>query len=196
MLIRIQVLTLAFLALQLSNLVQLFLVPSDNFDLNLFSKAVSCLAAFVFSVLSIVEHRKSTTPSTLLLLYILSSLLGHCVETLVLPSEYSRQALYFLTLRTSLELAVLASESQSKEDILLPEYERLSPEEREGLLGRALFWWINPILLRGYRTILADADLPLTGIELSSKRLRQKTLQYWDSRGMIGPTPPMSSIND
>jgi ATP-binding cassette, subfamily C (CFTR/MRP), member 1 len=169
--------------LQLSDLIRGSL-ETESFDLNLFSKTISSMAALIFCVLSFVEHRRSTTPSGVLVLYMLACLLGHCAEILILPTQHGREALYFLFARTFLELAVLVSECQSKKDVLLPDYEILSPEERAGILERAFFWWINPILLQGYRSFLTDTDLPSTGRELSSKGLRQKILLSWDQRRM------------
>jgi len=177
----VQVTTFAFLALQLSTLMRNSLTA---FDIRVLSNALSSVAAFGFCILSFVEHRRSPTPSTLLVLYALACLLGSGVELLILPPIFSKESLSFSVANICLELALLVVECQKKGSILLPQYQQLTPEERAGILEQTFFGWINPILMKGYRLNLTDADLPLTGEELSSKRLRRKILLTWDQRGL------------
>jgi len=184
MLTTVQTTALAFLALQLSDLIRGSLEYSDILELKLLSNAVSSVAALAFCVLSFVEHRRSATPSTSLVLYILACLLGHGVELFILSPMASREILYLLIAHVFLDLAVLIVECQNKASILLPHYQRLTPEERAGILERNFFWWINPILMKGHRSILIDADLPRTGEELSSSKLRRNILRSWDQRGL------------
>ena len=185
----VQVTAIAFLALQLHDLINASLEFSGIFDLKLLSKAVSFVAAVAFCILSFAEHRRSITPSTLLVLYILACLFGHGVELLILSPKIDRKCLSFLLAHVFLELAVLVVECQNKYAILLPQYQQLTPEERAGILGRALFWWINPLLMKGYRSILTNADLPRPGEALSSNKLRRNILRSWDQRGLrISPS--------
>jgi hypothetical protein len=101
----------------------------------------------------------------------------------------SREVLYLLIAHVFLDIAVLIVECQNKASILLPHYQRLTPEERAGILERTFFWWINPILMKGHRSILIDADLPRTGEELSSSKLRRNILRSWDQRGLRSSLP-------
>jgi ATP-binding cassette subfamily C (CFTR/MRP) protein 1 len=117
-------------------------------------------------------------------LYILACLLGHAIELFTVLPSFNGESLKFLFANMTLELALLAVESHTKEAVLLPRYQRLTPEELAGILGRTFFWWINPILLKGYRSILTDVDLPRAGEELSSDALRRVVLRSWDQRGL------------
>jgi ATP-binding cassette, subfamily C (CFTR/MRP), member 1 len=190
----VQVTTLAFLALQLSILIRYSLESPGVFDIQLFSSTVSSIAALAFCVLSVVEHRRSATPSTFLVLYILACAFGHASELLVLPPNHNKEALSFLIFQISLELAVLVAECQNKDSILLPQYQQLTPEERAGILGRTFFWWINPFLMKGHRSILTDDDLPRTGEELSSSKMRRNILRAWDRRGLWSSGSPISFV--
>jgi hypothetical protein len=58
-----------------------------------------------------------------------------------------------------------------------------SPEELYGVLGRVLFTWINPILLRGYRGILVNHDSPPLGQDMKPEFTRKAILQAWSQRG-------------
>lgn len=58
-----------------------------------------------------------------------------------------------------------------------------SPEELYGVLGRVLFTWINPILLRGYRGILVNQDSPPLGQDMKPEFTRKAILQAWSQRG-------------
>jgi ATP-binding cassette, subfamily C (CFTR/MRP), member 1 len=176
--------SLTFLALRLSDLISASLEFSGIFDLKLLPKVASFVAAVMFCILSFVEHRRSATPSTLLVLYILACLLGHGVELLVLSPIMSRKSLSFQVAHIFLELAVLVVECKNKYAILLPEYQQLTPEEQAGILGRAFFWWINPLVMKGYQSILTDADLPRPTEALSSKKLRRSIMRSWDQRGL------------
>ena len=180
-LIQPQVTTFAFLAVQLSSFVK---NSSAVFDIHVLSNAISSVAAFVFCILSFIEHQRSPTPSTLLVLYILACLLGSGVELLILPPYFTVGSISLPITNICVELAVLVFECQEKDSALFAPYQELTPEERSGILERTFFLWINPILKTGYRQNLTDADLPRAGKELSSEGLRRKILRTWDQRGL------------
>ncbi|PMD48812.1 putative ATP-binding cassette transporter [Hyaloscypha variabilis F] len=171
--------TIAFLAVQLSSFVK---NSSAVFDIHVLSNAISSLAALVFCILSFIEHQRSPTPSTLLVLYILACLLGSGVELLILPPSFTVGSISLPITNICVELAVLVFECQKKDSAFLAPYQQLTLEERAGILERTFFLWINPILKRGYRLNLTDADLPRAGKELSSEGLRRKILRTWDQR--------------
>jgi hypothetical protein len=181
---------LAFLALQLSSLVRCSLASKQAFEIQLFSEIVSSVSALGFCVLSSMEHRLSTTPSTLLVLYMLACVLGHASELLILSLKHDREVVYFLIVHVFLELALVILECQNKDSVSLPETQQLTPEERASVLGQSFFWWINPILMKGHRSILTDADLPGTGQKLSSSKLRRDILRSWDQRCLRSPRSP------
>jgi hypothetical protein len=58
-----------------------------------------------------------------------------------------------------------------------------SPEEASGVLSRLFFAWINPILLRGYKSMLDTYDLPPLGLDMSAELSREAMLQAWNKRG-------------
>jgi ATP-binding cassette, subfamily C (CFTR/MRP), member 1 len=81
-----------------------------------------------------------------------------------------------------LQLVLVLCESRGKDDILLDD-ELRTPRQLAGLLSRLFFAWINPVLLKGYRDVLSNDDLPLLDPSLSSRHLRHEVLQAWEQRG-------------
>jgi hypothetical protein len=101
-------------------------------------------------------------------------------------------SLTLITITLVLELSLLVTESQSKVAILKPPYKSLTSEELTGVLGRLLFWWINPILNVGYHGFLIQDDLPKVDRELSSRLLRKRLIRAWNQRcKRLGTCSPM-----
>lgn len=156
----------------------------------LISAAFSLVASLGACLLSFVEHRWSVRPSGVLVLYLLASLAESIVRVTApkgtrLEVGKSRN---LAIVRVGVELVFLVVESQNKTSLLRKRYrEGLSPEEKEGVLGRTLFWWINPILGEGYRSVLIAEDLPPIDEKLSSGNLRERFLSVWSKRGLASP---------
>lgn len=153
--------------------------------LNIVSQAISFVAGVGICVLSFFEHRRSVRPSDLLSLYLLLALTGYVVEVAIWTNHEETPVLALL--RNLLVLALLLVENLGKESFLRPHYKHLSPEETSGFLGWTFFWWINPILKKGYDSILVGDDLPPVDGELTSKHLRRRILIAWDKRGLSPP---------
>lgn len=49
--------------------------------------------------------------------------------------------------------------SPCKRHLLKPIYEESSPETINGLIGQTMFWWLNPLLRRGYSISISIDDL-------------------------------------
>lgn len=72
----------------------------------------------------------------------------------------------------------LAVESVSKESILLHR-QKLSPQDTNGLFSQRLFWWLNHLFERGYRSVLAPTDLDKLDEELASIEPQRKFRLEW-----------------
>ncbi len=62
-----------------------------------------------------------------------------------------------------------------------------APEDESGVLSKLFFAWINPILLRGYGSLLLTHDLPSLSQELSAKFSREEMIRSWGRRGQSQP---------
>ncbi|TVY42741.1 ABC transporter [Lachnellula subtilissima] len=147
------------------------------------SLLISLLAALGMSVLLFLEQQRSQKPSDLATLYLLASILCDVV-VLTMPSgaaermEVSRPVL----IRCCMHAAVLLFECCGKRSAFSAGNKHQSPEELSGILSRAFFTWINPVLLQGYRNILIDQDLPPLGEDMKPEVTRKAILQIWSQR--------------
>lgn len=103
---------------------------------------------------------RSVKPSTLVNVYLFLTLLFDCAiaRTLWLITGPSVVARLFVT-TAAVKFAMLALEAWDKRSILLAQYQGLSPESTNGILGRSVFWWLNPLMKTGFGQYLTDQDL-------------------------------------
>ncbi|KAK8061986.1 oligomycin resistance ATP-dependent permease yor1 [Apiospora phragmitis] len=59
---------------------------------------------------------------------------------------------------------------------------RLSPEERYGILSKALFAWVNPVLIQGYTRILSKQDMPVLSQDMKPEHYRELMTRLWAQR--------------
>jgi hypothetical protein len=107
-----------------------------------------------------VEHTRSVKPSTLINVYLLLTFLFDCAiarTAWLLVHSYAIAQLY--TSAAAIKLLGLAAEAWEKRSILLSRYQHLSPETTSGILGRSVFWWLNPLMKAGFGRCLTDQDL-------------------------------------
>ncbi|KAK8079416.1 ABC transporter [Apiospora hydei] len=162
-------------------------VAAGGYDASTFdvSSVSVALATLLYCIVSRLHHRRSLEPSGLIASFLLA-LLALDLGPLMLfrmPSPCAHQHKPLIIMRVTLELLLLVIESHNKVAYIRPEYQNVSPEITAGAVGRASFWWVNPILAQGYRSSLLVAGLPPLDSELQSNGLRRKAALAWDRRG-------------
>lgn len=85
------------------------------------------------------------------------------------------------TVATSLKLVVLLLEAHGKAPYLRVPFSFFPPEAISGIFSRSVFWWLNPLLKRGFGSILAIDDLYVLDHELSSELLYGSLWKRWTS---------------
>ncbi|KAF5718138.1 multidrug resistance-associated 1 [Fusarium mundagurra] len=157
------------------------------------SKPQIVAAALVFvnglllALLSYVEHTRSVRPSTIINVYLLFTALFDCAiaRTLWLLDGAHAVARLF-TAATSAKALILVSEAWEKRSILRVQYRDLSPETTSGILGRSVFWWINPLMKLGFSNFLTEHDLYPIEKSLLGKRLFAQVEKSWHAvRGSL-----------
>ncbi|KFX93219.1 hypothetical protein O988_06925 [Pseudogymnoascus sp. VKM F-3808] len=167
----------------LAYLVEL-LTSSVDHDMSLVPSLVGSLsAALGLSSLLFLEQRRSPRPSDLATLYLVASILCDII-LLTIPSGNTThtKAWRAVLVRCLMHVALLTLESLGNRSAFSVFGKPQSPEELNGVLNRAFFAWINPILLQGYKNILVDQDLPPLSPDLKPKATRQSMLQAWNQR--------------
>lgn len=76
---------------------------------------------------------------------------------------------------------MLLLETLGKRRILLAAYRGLSPEITSGLFSRGLFWWLNSLLVNGFKNVLSAEDIFPINESLSSRKLSGDLQSRWDA---------------
>ncbi|TVY93597.1 ABC transporter [Lachnellula willkommii] len=147
------------------------------------SLLVSLLAALGLSLLLFLEQQRSQKPSDLATLYLLASIFCDVVVITVPSGTAERMKISRpILIRCCMHAALLLFECCGKRSAFSAVNKHQSPEELSGVLSRALFTWINPILLQGYRNILIDQDLPPLSQNMKPEVTRKAILDIWSQR--------------
>jgi len=147
------------------------------------SAVINLVASLHILALSWVEDARSVRPSSLIILYLLLSLLSDLPQarTRWLLGAHLPLAAVF-TASVGAKLVLLALESFNKRQYLRSEYRSLPPESTSGILNRSLLWWLNDLFERGYRTLLPFDALYVLDGELTSDALAERVAHAWRHR--------------
>ncbi|KAK7423072.1 hypothetical protein QQZ08_009239 [Neonectria magnoliae] len=137
-------------------------------------------AGLAVLALSYAEHSRAARPSTLLMGYMLIQILFDIAMTrtswMVARSD---SAISFAVLRTAsvvFKAAILVLEAQGKARWLQWGSNKHSPEDTTGIFSLGTYFWLNRLLLRGYKGVLSIDDLYTLGREMHSELLKKKLL--------------------
>ena len=133
-------------------------------------------------LLSYLEHFHSPRTSDVLNIYLFFSAIFDAtqVRTIWLLSGQTKIAVV-ASICLGLKLSCLALEVLAKDDILLDKYRSLGPERLSGIFNRRLFWWLNPLFIRGYKSILDQHDMFQLDPALQSEALGRRLQSEWSS---------------
>ena len=140
--------------------------------------ALDFAAALVLFILSCFEHSRSVTPSTIIGLYLLVSLLFDAVRLRTLFLLHDRLA-HSLALSLAVKTTVLITEAVEKRAILLNPYRNLPPESTSGIYNKSVFWWLNSLLFLGFNKTLKVDDLFTLDPALASANVHRRFHTAW-----------------
>jgi ATP-binding cassette subfamily C (CFTR/MRP) protein 1 len=147
------------------------------------SSLISLLSTFALFVLTVLEHKKSIRPSSLVTIYLSAAIINDCVQlrTLILRG-YVPSLVIISALSVAAKSIAFALESLSKQSYLKPaeDGKEYGSEELTSFFGRRLFFWLNPLFLRGNRNILTLEDLPPLDQDLLSDRIQRRSWNLWE----------------
>lgn len=142
------------------------------------SATLAVLDSILFFGLSALEHARSLRASILFNSYLLLTLLFNTAEcrTLWLQSTYPVVASLF-TAGLGVKITILLLEAQGKQR-WIPDGQ-LSPEETSGIFSLSFFYWLNSLVVGGYRKILSTADLYVLDDSLTAEAHERPFQQIW-----------------
>jgi hypothetical protein len=92
-----------------------------------------------------------------------------------------------LLLATMLKFGLVVLEVKGKRTWMI--IEERSPEATSGFFSRAVFWWLNPMLLRGYRSPVQESDLFEVQPSLSGEKELLGLFERWETCECRHPLP-------
>jgi hypothetical protein len=150
------------------------------------STAFQLFAAISLGLLSHWEHRNTVRPSLLISTYLsLSCILdaARARTQALIPGQTTVSSVLMGTI--AVKGLVLITEARDKTDILLADFSSSSSELRSNIFSRALFLWLNPLLLMGFRDVISSQDLPAIHGKLSSEKLVARVQSNWKKCPLI-----------
>jgi len=145
------------------------------------SAIIDFLAAFAIGINIILEHNRTSRPSQITSLYLVSTLTGQfvIVRTLYLRG-YVPEIAAITAATASCKVVLLGVESWPKVSYLRSPTRPYGPGDKAGPVSKAFLWYLTPILLLGNRKILTLDDLDTLDHDLYSDVLRVRLQNKWE----------------
>jgi ATP-binding cassette, subfamily C (CFTR/MRP), member 1 len=150
--------------------------------LSIAASALSFLTSLTLCALSYVEHSKSLAPSALLNTYLVLSLIFDAVilrTQWLSPLNIAIRNIF--TTSFVLKGIILVLEAKEKGQYVSNNDTIRTPEETSGLYSQGLFWWLNSIIMRGFRHILKPDGLYEVEEGMSSDGLNSRFWNTWNA---------------
>ncbi|KAH0494604.1 hypothetical protein TgHK011_001220 [Trichoderma gracile] len=163
-----------FIALQLTSLVLWSKKTRLSGSVSVAAAVFTFVDSIALAVLGVLEFSRSVRPPTIILVYLVFSTAFDSAQCRTLWLIGERVAASVYTAGLAAKLLILLLELQEKRSFLLPPWNRLNPESTGSIINRSLFWWLNRLLIRGFRATLSGQSLYDTDAALKSRRLLSK----------------------
>lgn len=86
-----------------------------------------------------------------------------------------------MTASLALKLVIVILENRPKQQVLRSQYQDASKEDRASAFSLLSFWWLNSLLVTGFKKALVAEDLYSLGSALGSSRLATKVEMAWEN---------------
>jgi ATP-binding cassette, subfamily C (CFTR/MRP), member 1 len=148
------------------------------------SAALHLVAAAELLPLTWIEDAKSVRPSSLLSVYLVSTIFLDAVQarTLYLRTPANRTLAAVLTAAIVIKAVLLFLEARRKSTFLHSPYKRLPPESTSGIINRSFLWWINDLFRSGLSSLLTSDELYVLDDKLASAALAATIAEAWQQR--------------
>lgn len=140
-------------------------------------------ALFMISV-SYTQHYRSPRPSTLLLLFLSLSLPLNAIRARTIWAVQTRSFCAVFIANLGFDLIKLLLESIEQRPSLTDQATKWPRETIANVFNRSMFWWLNPLLIQGFKDVL-DADQLLSiDARVNDAEGGDRFMQKWDA-GML-----------
>jgi ATP-binding cassette subfamily C (CFTR/MRP) protein 1 len=127
------------------------------------------------------EHRRTTKPSSLLTSYLITAIISSVIEVRTLAMRRYLPAMTALAATMlAAQILLLALETRPKNGYIRLEEAQYGPEHTSGIIGRALFCWLNPLIRLGHHKVLVMEDCYPLDRPLGARLLGDKISLKWE----------------
>lgn len=169
--------------LQLANLVVWSLEPTYQSSASIAALSLSVAVAFGLLALSTLEHSRSIHPSFLINGYLLITVLLDAAKVRTLWLRAGTVAISSIgSISLGVKSLLLVAEAVEKRKLLLPSYDQQPTESTSSLYGRGVFFWLNPVFVLGFRSVLEESDVFQTQDKLTAEALNNRFRVRWEKR--------------
>jgi ATP-binding cassette subfamily C (CFTR/MRP) protein 1 len=174
----VQALAAIDVALQVASIIFWAKHPLTNISIP--AACLSTVAAFGVLALVTVEHTRIATPSTLGTIYLVCAILSNAVQIRTFRIRLDAPVIFRLLLASTADKILLLGLEQWPKTRILKLAREYSPEERSGIIARALFTWLLPLFQKGYRTIISQGDLFPLDEQIMTEKVQEDMAEYWE----------------
>ncbi|PYI17875.1 multidrug resistance protein MDR [Aspergillus violaceofuscus CBS 115571] len=170
----------AFGATQLALLIVWLLPHAPRTQASLPAAALSFAASLGLLLLSHWEHLFCIHPSHILNLALSVSLFLDAVRARSLWLAFNTTIAGLYSASIAIKVVWFSLESRSKRGLLKNTQVQYGNEEVTGLYSRVFFWWANPYLFLGFKSLFSIDDLPHLDQSLSAHVLHERLRDSWN----------------
>jgi ATP-binding cassette, subfamily C (CFTR/MRP), member 1 len=168
------------ICLQLVLLVFWSLPRTEQTRASIAESVLSLLEAIAIVALSYTQHRRSIRPSILLSGFLILTILFDIASARTYWLRPQLQSIAVVsTLSTITRTIMVVLEEIPKRQFLVEGSKDISLEFTTGVVSRTLFWWLNKLLIRGYRHHITVDDIDSIEEKFGSQKLLQKLERAW-----------------
>lgn len=142
--------------------------------------ALSLATSGILGLLSYFEHGRNVRPSSIILAYLLFSILFDAARTrtiwLVAPSSLLAELFIISVIMKAL---IIVLESYEKSKFMLSTVIMYGPEGTSSVLNRSIFFWLNRVVWNGARTTFLPKDLYELNPEMTANSLITPFFEFW-----------------
>lgn len=148
------------------------------------SAALNLVVAVELLALTWIEDSRSVRPSSLINVYLVSTLFFDAVQarTLFLRTPTNSALAAVFTSAIAVKAILLFLEARRKTAFLAPPYKGLPPESTSGIINRSFLWWVNDLFRSGLRSLLTSDKLYILDDKLASAPLGATIADTWQRR--------------
>jgi ATP-binding cassette subfamily C (CFTR/MRP) protein 1 len=135
------------------------------------SAVVTLFATFALAVASNYEHYRNARPSSPIGIYLVVTWVFDAIE-------HGKPLAYMQAISAAVKLGLVVLELKEKRAWLVDPKAFPAPESTANFFNRLTFFWVNPLLLRGYKKPLHQGDL----FEVQDQIIGEKNLLAFAER--------------